>query len=134
VDVRVVAASNRDLAQLAGTGAFREDLYFRLAVIPIAVPSLRERAEDIPLLIEHFAAMIASEAGRRPRPFALEAVGLLRHYEFPGNVRELRNLVERLVIMTQRETIGVADIVAILPAPARMTAPDATRLLRHTSR
>jgi two-component system nitrogen regulation response regulator NtrX len=124
VDVRVVSASNRDLAQLAGAGAFREDLYFRLAVIPIAVPPLRERAEDIPLLIEHFGAQVAQEAGRRPRPFTVQAVDHLRRYPFPGNVRELRNLVERLIIMTQGETIGLADVGAVLPgsAPASVEA------------
>ena len=117
VDPRVIAASNRDLQGLVRAGAFREDLYFRLAVIPLAVPPLRERAEDLALLVEHFAARLAQDAGRRPRRFSAEALDRLRRYPFPGNVRELRNLVERLIIMTEAETIGSGEIAAVLPAP-----------------
>jgi two-component system nitrogen regulation response regulator NtrX len=115
VDVRVVAATNRDLVGPGHAGAFREDLYFRLAVIPITVPALRERAEDIPLLVEHFAAALAREAGGRPRRFTPEAVDLLQRYPFPGNVRELRNLVERLSIMTTAAEIGRDQVRAVLP-------------------
>ena len=115
VDVRVLAATNRNLADPAKAVAFREDLYFRLAVIPIAVPALRDRTEDIPPLVEHFAARLAKETGGKPRPFAEEAIDLLRRYPFPGNVRELRNLVERLVIMTSGARIGREQIRSVLP-------------------
>jgi DNA-binding NtrC family response regulator len=117
VDVRVVAATNRDLIERVRAGAFREDLYFRLAVIPITVPPLRSRLEDLPALVEHFAAQLARESGGAPRRFAPGAMDLLRRHSFPGNVRELRNLVERLVIMTSGERIEAEDVRAILPRP-----------------
>jgi two-component system nitrogen regulation response regulator NtrX len=127
VDVRVVAATNRDLAERVRAGAFREDLFFRLAVIPIAVPALHQRVEDIPLLVEHFAAALARETGGRPRRFSPEALALLSRYPFPGNVRELRNLVERLTIMAPGAEIGREQVRAVLPlAEAATTAP--TRL------
>jgi len=117
IDVRVIAATNRNLAERARQNEFREDLYFRLAVIPITVPPLRERAEDVPLLVEHFALELARETGGRPRVFTRSAVDLLRSYSFPGNIRELRNLVERLAIMTPGGgTVGPADVRRVLPA------------------
>jgi len=117
VDARVIAATNQDLAERVKSQRFREDLYFRLAVVPITVPPLRDRAEDIPLLVEHFASRIAKETGGKPRTFHPGAVELLRHYAFPGNVRELRNIVERLWIMTRGATIGPEQVQAILPRP-----------------
>ena len=114
VDVRVVAATNRELR--GAESGFREDLYFRLAVIPIDVPALRERAEDVQLLVEHFATRLAQESGRRPRSFTEGALEALRRHPFPGNVRELRNLVERLVIMHPGERIGAEQVRAALPA------------------
>jgi two-component system nitrogen regulation response regulator NtrX len=122
VDVRVLAATNRDLAERARATAFREDLYFRLAVIPITVPPLRERTEDIPLLVEHFATALAREAGGRPRRFTAEALERLAHYPFPGNVRELRNLVERLSIMAPGAEIGGEQVRAVLPVAEPATA------------
>jgi two-component system, NtrC family, nitrogen regulation response regulator NtrX len=92
VDVRVLAATNKDLPAEIRAGRFREDLYFRLNVIPIFVPPLRDRAEDIPLLADHFMAMMAAEYGRRPKRLAPEAVARLQQYSWPGNVRELRNV------------------------------------------
>ena len=115
VDVRVIAATNRDLQERARSGAFREDLYFRLAVIPITVPPLRARREDIPLLVAHFAEQLAPETGGRPRRFAAGAIERLAAYDYPGNVRELRNLVERLVIMSPPGTIGPDQVRAVLP-------------------
>ena len=115
VDVRVIGATNRDLGRAARSGEFREDLYFRLAVIPITVPPLRDRAEDIPLLVEHFAATFAREAGRGPRAFATAALERLMRHAFPGNIRELRNLVERLIIMSPGATITAAEVDAVLP-------------------
>src|SRR5262249_49366677 len=127
VDVRVVAATNRDLRRAVAAGTFREDLYFRLAVIPIHVPSLRERPEDIPLLVRHFLAQLAREIGRPAPDFTSAAVELLRRHDFPGNVRELRNLVERLVIMNPGTRIDVAEVTAVLPL--RYPAPQPERVL-----
>jgi two-component system nitrogen regulation response regulator NtrX len=110
VDVRVLAATNKELASEIREGRFRDDLYFRLAVIPLRVPPLRERLEDLPLLVNHFIALVARELGRRPKSVGLEAMNRLRDYSWPGNVRELRNLVERMMIMSPGEAIGVGDL------------------------
>jgi two-component system nitrogen regulation response regulator NtrX len=115
VDVRVIAASNRELATLIKDGTFREDLYYRLAVIPIEVPPLRVRKEDVALLVEHFLRQFSAENGRRQKTISGDALAYFLAYDWPGNVRELRNMVERLVIMSPRETIAVED----LPAPLR---------------
>ena len=117
VDVRVLAATNRDLATAVPAGAFREDLYFRLAVIPIQVPALRDRIEDIPILVEHFVSQIANETAQKARMFTPGALDLLRGYKFPGNVRELRNIVERLLIMNPAGSIGPEQTRAVLPSP-----------------
>ncbi len=110
VDVRIIAATNKDLQEEVRKGNFREDLFFRLNVIPLRVPPLRERKEDIPLLVEHFLTLIASEYGKPKKRLAEEAMKLLTEYNWPGNVRELRNLVERLFIMSQGEVIRPEDI------------------------
>lgn len=99
VDVRVVAATNKDLKKEIEEGRFREDLYHRLAVILIKVPSLNERREDIPLLVTHFAEKIASEQGTAVKKFSDDAIKLLQEYDWTGNIRELRNVVERLIIL-----------------------------------
>lgn len=99
VDVRVLAATNKDLKKEIEEGRFREDLYHRLAVILIQVPSLNERSADIPLLIRHFADRIAAEQGSAPKLFSKKAIDLLQGYDWTGNVRELRNVVERLIIL-----------------------------------
>jgi len=115
VDVRVIAASNHDLHELIARGRFREDLFYRLNVIPIEVPPLRERKEDVPLLINHFIARFAAENGKRPKTVSVEALAYFLSYDWPGNIRELRNMVERLVIMTPGDIIGPDG----LPAPLR---------------
>ena len=115
VDVRVIAATNQDLAERVRQGHFREDLYFRLAVVPITVPPLRERKEDLALLIEHFAAEITKEMGAKAKRFAPGAKELFQQYDFPGNVRELRNLIERLLIMTPGASIDAEHVRAVLP-------------------
>jgi two-component system nitrogen regulation response regulator NtrX len=125
VDVRVIAATNRDLEALVREGTFREDLYFRLAVLPIAVPPLRERSKDIPLLVEHFAAQVARETTGSAKRFAPEALEILMQHPFPGNIRELRNLVERLTITTQGEVVGAAQARAVLPAGEARTGEPA---------
>src|ERR1700687_286871 len=110
VDARVLAATNKDLQAEIKAGAFREDLYFRLNVIPIFVPPLRERQADIPLLADHFMAEFAREYGRRLKNFEPAATALLQRYPWPGNVRELRNVIERLMIMVPGDSISAADL------------------------
>ncbi len=114
-DVRVIAASNQNLQELIAAGRFRDDLFYRLNVIPIEVPPLRQRKEDLPLLVEHFIRVFSLENGKRPKTVSVEALAYFLTYDWPGNVRELRNLVERLVIMTPRQVIGPEH----LPPPVR---------------
>ena len=121
VDVRVIAATNKDLDQEIAAGRFREDLYYRLNVIPFHVPALRERAEDIPILARTFVEEFCAEAGVPPKKITPGAAKLLSGHSWPGNVRELRNLMERVVIMSPGSTIGARD----LPDTLRVaTAPD----------
>ena len=109
VNVRVVAATNKDLKKEIAEGRFREDLYHRLAVILIKVPALNDRRDDIPLLIEHFAAKIAEEQGNVQKEFSKAAINLLQEYDWTGNIRELRNVVERLIILGGSE-ISESDV------------------------
>jgi two-component system nitrogen regulation response regulator NtrX len=110
VDVRVIAATNKRLDEEIEKGTFRADLFFRLNVIPFEVPPLRERVEDIPLLIEHFSQRFAHAYGRKPKNFDPEAIELMQRYSWPGNVRELRNTIERVVIMHQNHSVTVKDL------------------------
>jgi two-component system nitrogen regulation response regulator NtrX len=110
VDVRVLAATNKDLTAEIRAGRFREDLYFRLNVIPIFVPALRDRHQDIPMLAEHFIALLAAEDRKRPKRLAPEAAARLQQYSWPGNVRELRNVIERLLIFVAGDTITAQDL------------------------
>ena len=103
VNVRVLAATNKDLKKEIAEGRFREDLYHRLAVILIKVPALNERRDDIPLLIKYFASKIAEEQGNSPKHFSLSAINLLKEYDWTGNIRELRNVIERLIILGGNE-------------------------------
>ena len=123
IDVRVLAATNKDLPAEIRTGRFREDLYFRLNVIPVFVPPLRDRSDDIPLLAEHFMALMAAEYGRRPKRFAPEAIGRLQQYKWPGNVRELRNVIERLMIMVAGDTITAQDLAFLGHDDLRQPTP-----------
>lgn len=109
INVRVIAATNKDLKKEIAEGRFREDLYHRLAVILINVPALNDRREDIPMLIEYFAQKIAEEQGNTPKEFSLEAINLLKEYDWTGNIRELRNVVERLIILGGNE-ISETDV------------------------
>jgi two-component system nitrogen regulation response regulator NtrX len=123
VDVRVIAATNKDLEAEIRCGRFREDLYFRLNVIPFQVPPLRERREDVPLLTRHFLKLLSAEHGRRPREVSSEALAVLARLQWPGNVRELRNILERLVIMTPGEVIELHHLPASLaPGPPDLAA------------
>jgi two-component system nitrogen regulation response regulator NtrX len=114
VDVRVIAATNKQLEKEIQRGTFREDLFFRLNVIPFRVPPLRDRVEDIPLLARHFVEVLSAEHGRRPKPIAPAALEVLARLPWPGNVRELRNIIERLVIMVSGERIEVSHLPASL--------------------
>ena len=118
VDVRVLAASNKDLLKEIEKGTFREDLYYRLNVVPIVVPPLRERREDIPLLIRHFMKVHAEEQGLRTKEVTPEAMTVFQQYEWPGNIRELRNLIERLMIMVPGNVIdGVQATTSLQVKP-----------------
>ncbi len=122
VDIRVVAATNKDLKEEVKRGTFREDLLFRLNVIPITAPPLSLRRDDIPLLIEHFLKTVAGELGRPPKKITPEAVSALKGMPWPGNVRELKNTVERLVIMTPSDTIEAGDVKVVEPSGADYSA------------
>jgi DNA-binding NtrC family response regulator len=115
VDVRVVAATNKSLDAEIEAGRFRADLFDRLNVVPLEVPALREHIEDVPLLTEHFLALACEMHERPGKEITAGAMGLLEAYAYPGNVRELRNLIERLVILTPDETITEAQARALLP-------------------
>ena len=117
VDVRIVAATNKDLQEEIRAARFREDLFFRLNVVPIYVPPLRDRTDDIPRLAEHFMATLSAEYGRRVKRFAPDAMSRLQHYTWPGNVRELHNVVERLLIMVPDSVITAQDVSFIGDAP-----------------
>jgi transcriptional regulator with GAF, ATPase, and Fis domain len=110
VDVRVVAATNRDLAEMVRRGTFREDLYYRLSVITIVVPPLRERLDDVPPLADYFLARFRQQAARRITGFAPDALAAMTRYAWPGNVRELRNAIERAVVLGERDHIIAADL------------------------
>ena len=134
VDVRVLAATNKNLDQAIDTSEFREDLFFRLSVIPIRVPPLRERAEDVPLLVRHFAGLFAAENNFRSKTFSADALDALGRQHWRGNIRELRNSVERLIVMTSGEEIGAGEVRAVLGAaarPASAAAEQTGRTLRE---
>ena len=134
VDVRVIAATNKNLEEEIERGAFREDLYFRLAVIPIHVPPLRERPEDIPLLVRHFIEFFAREDNTKPRRVAPAAMDLLQRYRWKGNIRELRNTVERMLIMSSGDPIDMADLPANVRTPAAVGGAEASpKLLADAS-
>jgi two-component system nitrogen regulation response regulator NtrX len=122
VDVRVIAATNKDLAQAVPSGTFREDLLFRLNVIPLHLPPLRERADDVPALARHFAAR---QAARLSRPVELDAgaLQLLSAYRWPGNVRELANVIERLAILSGNARLSADDVARVLPRDAGAPVP-----------
>ena len=133
VDVRIVVATHRNLEELVRQGKFRQDLFHRVYVFPLALPPLRERPEDIPVLVDHFARQIAAQNGWKPVAFAPEAIDELKLYAWPGNVRELRNVVERLLLLAGGQTVDAATVRTALPhASARSGAPAAdSRTLAH---
>jgi two-component system nitrogen regulation response regulator NtrX len=106
IDVRVISASHRKLEDEVTAGRFREDLFYRLNVVPVTIPSLAERRDDIPTLVDHFFARFAADQGVPPPEVTPEAVAALQSYEWPGNVRQLRNVVERTIILTPRDRLA----------------------------
>ena len=123
VQVRVIAASNKDLADEIGKGNFREDLYYRLNVLPIVVPTLKERREDIPELAQHFLKMHSEEQGMKPKSFNAQGLEALQKHDWPGNIRELRNLIERLLIMVPKPVIDAGDVEMFLQVRAPTGVP-----------
>jgi two-component system, NtrC family, nitrogen regulation response regulator NtrX len=121
VDVRVIAATNKDLEEEIEQGRFREDLYFRLSVIPIFVPPLRERTEDIPALVQHFVSRFSRESNRRPAKFSTSGIEALTQARWRGNVRELGNVVERLLIMTDGDVIDAEHVRQVVRPDANRT-------------
>jgi two-component system NtrC family response regulator len=130
VDVRVIAATNRDLRKMVAEGTFQEDLYYRLSVIPIPLPPLRERADDIPLLAEHFVAKHAHRTGKRVEGLGEGVLALLTGYDWPGNVRELENTIERAVVLSPGPVIQPREISMLGAAPAS-AAPTLPSLRLH---
>jgi len=128
VNVRVIAATNKKLQEAVAAGRFREDLFYRLQIVPIVVPPLRERAEDIPLLVENFLEHFAARHKRRRKEMSTEALQLCQRFPWPGNVRQLRNVIERLVITHRSATIDAADLPDFLRAHDRSTT---TFMVRH---
>lgn len=125
VDVRIVLASNQPLEQLVASGAFRQDLYYRINVVSIALPPLRDRQSDIPALAEHFLRQHAAEQGKQITGFSPDAIRALTGYRYPGNIRELQNIVERAAVLSRTPTIGVDDLPPALtsPGPAAPAGP-----------
>jgi two-component system nitrogen regulation response regulator NtrX len=123
VDVRVIAATNKRLEEEIDAGRFREDLYFRLSVIPIHVPPLRERPTDIPLLVKHFTDSFNRESSFKPRRFSHDALELLQQQRWRGNVRELRNTLERLLIMSRGDTIEANELRDLMRIDPRIGTP-----------
>ena len=134
VDVRVLAATNKDLTTEIKASRFREDLYFRLNVIPIFVPPLRERGDDVPLLVDYFMAEFAREYGRRRKTLDAAALSALQRYRWPGNVREMRNILERLMIMVPGDTITASDVSFLDGAAVPVEAASGTTLPLHDAR
>jgi two-component system nitrogen regulation response regulator NtrX len=130
VNVRVVAATNRDLAQMAAQGAFREDLYYRLSVVPVRVPALRDRLDDIPALAEYALAEFCSRNNFKAKRFDGGVLPVLAAYKWPGNVRELRNTIERMAILASGDVLTVDAI----PSEIRSQQEDSSRSVLHETR
>ncbi len=133
VDVRVIAASNKNLADEIKKGAFREDLYYRLNVIPLDVPPLRERPDDIPRLVRHFLQEFSAEYGQKPKTIEDDALAFFVRYAWPGNVRELRNIIERLIIMAPGPVLTVNDIPSPVGGTQRALEGAAARVRTHAT-
>ena len=127
VDVRIIAATNRDLDAAVSSGTFRQDMFYRLNVFPIRMPSLRERLDDIPLLVEHFVALYAGKAGKRFSAIRIDTMQMLQAYDWPGNIRELQNVIERAVILCEGSVFSV-DETWVRRISSRPTVPLTTTI------
>ena len=130
-NVRIISATNKDLAEAISLGQFREDLYYRLNVLPVYVPPLRERSEDIPALVKHFLHAYCKKNGKKTKVLTPDAISPLMSYHWPGNIRELRNLMERLAIMTEGEEIGIQDVAGVMPGLDANSFQPTDPLLHH---
>jgi DNA-binding NtrC family response regulator len=130
VDVRVIAATNKDLPSMVEEGSFREDLYYRLDVVTVRTPPVRDRREDIPMLVEHFAVQAAQRSGCAPLRFTDGALTALQRHDYRGNVRELQNIVERLTILTEGEDVSAEDITDVMGEGRVRRADGATGVYR----
>jgi DNA-binding NtrC family response regulator len=126
IDIRLVSASNQDLEDAVKRGEFRQDLFYRLSVVPVCLPDLKDRREDIPLLVHHFLQKFAQQHGEPPRRFSNEAMRILMTHTWPGNVRELENAVEHALTMGSGETLGPADLPGSVTGPERDIVEEAT--------
>ncbi|MBI4561846.1 MAG: sigma-54-dependent Fis family transcriptional regulator, partial [Candidatus Rokubacteria bacterium] len=126
VDVRVLAATHRDLEALLREGRFRDDLYYRINVVTISLPPLRERREDLSLLLDHFLERFAEKNGKTIRGLTREAQDVLLRYDYPGNVRELENLIERAVVLTRDDVIGLEDLPLSVKEPDQELSEEAS--------
>lgn len=115
IDVRIIAATNKDLATMVNAGTFREDLFYRLNVVPVHTSPLRNRKEDIPLLVNHFSSIIAAELSTRVKEFSPKALEFMAKPDYPGNVRELRNIIERIYLLCDKQILEPSDIASMLP-------------------
>jgi len=131
VDTRLILATNDDLSRLVAGGQFRQDLFYRINVINIELPSLRERIADIPLLAEHFLRQVCEDAGKTVHGFTSEAMTALQRYRWPGNVRELQNVIERAVLLGKEDMIGVDDLPSSLTAGNISVEPVTGRSLKQ---
>ena len=134
VDVRIVAATHRDLPGMVAAGQFREDLWYRLAVFPIVIPPLRERREDIPELARHFARRAATRFGLYPAEPTREDIELLMSYSWPGNVRELATVIDRAAILGDGKQLEMAKSLGVPTHPAAAVAPDASSSAARAAR
>ncbi len=130
LDVRVIAATNKDLEAEIAKSKFRQDLFYRLNVIPITVPPLRDREEDIPLLVQHFVEQFCQENGKPIKHVSPEAISALQNHDWPGNVRELRNIVERLIIMVESDTIGATNVMSAVHVDQQRVYRESSKSLR----
>src|SRR5215469_4097846 len=126
VNVRVVVATHRDLEARVREEKFRQDLFHRVYVFPVVLPPLRERREDIPTLVEHFAAQVCEQNGWKPVPFTADAMEALQSHPWPGNVRELRNMVERLILLATDGQVDLATVHSALPKGSTASAVSLT--------
>ncbi len=131
IDVRVIAATNRDLRQMVADARFQEDLFYRLNVIPIEIPPLRDRREDIPALVEHFVAKHAARTGRRIEKIDDGVLAGLKQYDWPGNVRELENTIERAVVLSQGPVITARSVSVLGAATPQATGLPSPKLRQN---